>query len=93
MMSKGFSIALAFFAIASLAAFAQQDIHPLPHKLQRYRVEKGETVVLVRLKDAECIAPRGAAKKAMARKKLRDQNKNRSLADNIVKPVACYRKI
>lgn len=70
-------------AIAALTTFAQQDIHPLPNKLQRCRVENGETVVLVRLKDAVCLAPKGAAKKAAILKKQKIQNK--TLAKNGLK--------
>lgn len=82
MMRKRFLAALATFAIVSVAAFTQQDIHPLPHKLQRCRVEHGETVVLVRLKDANCIASRSAYKKALARKKQQDIIASKPLAKN-----------
>ena len=85
MMRKRASIALAAFAIISVTAFAQQDIHPLPHKLQRCRVEHGETVVLVRLKDANCTASRSAYKKTLAHKKQQGIIASKPLAKNETK--------
>ncbi len=85
-MKKTFYITLTILALASLT-YAQQDIRPLPHKLQRCRVENGETVVLVNLKDAVVKGHRKETAGKIASHKAK-ANSNRALAKNGVKSSA-----
>ncbi len=80
-MKRTFFIALTTLALTAMA-YAQQDIHPLTHKLQRCKVENGETVVLVNLKDAVVNGHRKAASGKQASLKA---NKSRALAKNGIK--------